>query len=82
MVMEKERFSAPVASYALAAFRLVAKADGRDFEVALEDVMLEYVAAWDRSHPGLQPEAMAHCRDSVERNRESMKLLAQVEQGK
>ena len=82
MVTEKEQFSASVATESLAAFRMIAKAEGRDFETALEDAMLEYVVAWQRSHPGVQPEAMAHYRDSVERNRKLIELLAQAEQRK
>ena len=82
MATEKEHFSASAAPETLAAFRLVAKADGRDFETALEGAILEYVAAWERSHPGVQPDAMAHYRDSVERNRKLIELLAQAEQRK
>ena len=82
MVAEKEPYSASVAAETLAAFRLVAKADGRDFETALEDAMLEYVAAWERSHPGVRPEVLAHYRDSLERNRKLYELLAQAEQRK
>ena len=82
MVTEKEQFSASVATESLAAFRMIAKAEGRDFETALEDAMLEYAVAWQRSHPGVQPEAMAHYRDSLERNRQLYELLAQSEQRK
>jgi acyl-CoA reductase-like NAD-dependent aldehyde dehydrogenase len=82
MVAEKEQFSTAVAPETLAAFRLIAKAEGHDFETALEDAMREYVAAWERNHPGVRPEAMAHYRDSVERNRKLMELLAQAEQRK
>ena len=82
MAAEKEQFSASVASATLAAFRSVAKADGRDFQVALEGAMLEYVAAWERVRPGVRPEVLAHYRDSLERNRTLYELLAQAEQRK
>ena len=82
MIVEREQFSVAVAPETLAAFRMIARAGGRDFETALEDAMLEHVAEWLRSHPGVQPGAMAHYRDSVERNRKLMELLAQAEQRK
>lgn len=82
MVGEKEQFSALVAAEALAAFRTVAKAKDREFEAALEDVMLDYVAAWKRSHPGVRPEVLGHYRDSLGRNRKLYELLAQAEQRK
>ena len=79
MVTEKEQFTVSVATDVLAAFRKVAKANGYDFETALEDAMRDYVAAWKRQHPGVRPEVMAHYRDSLERNRKLMELLAQAE---
>ena len=79
MAGEKEQFSASVATDVLAAFRTVAKAEGRDFEAALEDAMREYIAAWKRSHPGVRLEVIAHFRDSLERNRKLYELLAQAE---
>ena len=82
MVTEKERFSASVVSDTLAAFRMVVRAGDHDVETALEDTTLEYGAAWERNHPGVEPETIAHYRDSVERNRKLMELPAQAEQRK
>jgi acyl-CoA reductase-like NAD-dependent aldehyde dehydrogenase len=82
MVVGNQQFSASVVPETLAAFRLIARAEGRDFETALEDAMLEYAAAWQRSHPGVRPDVIAHYRDSLERNRKLMELLAQAEQRK
>ena len=46
MAAENQQSYASVAPETLAAFRLIARAEGHDFETALEDAMLEYVAAW------------------------------------
>ena len=75
MVTTKEQFSGRAAPELLAAMRSIARAEGRDFEAALEDAMREYVA--NRRQPKVQPEAMAHFRDSLERNRHLYELLAQ-----
>ena len=75
MVTTKERFSARAAPELLTAMRSIAQAEGRDFEAALEDAMREYV--FNRGEPKVQPEAMAHFRDSLERNRRLYELLAQ-----
>ena len=75
MVTAKERFSGQAAPELLAAMRSIAQAEGRDFEAALEEAMQEYVA--NREEPKIQPEAMAHFRASLERNRQLYELLAQ-----
>ena len=75
MVTAKERFSSQAAPELLAAMRSIAQAEGRDFEATLEEAMREYVA--NREEPKIQPEAMAHFRASLERNRQLYELLAQ-----
>ena len=75
MVTAKERFSGQAAPELLAAMRSIAQAEGRDFEAALEEAMREYVA--NREEAKIQPEAMAHFRASLERNRQLYELLAQ-----
>ena len=75
MATTKEQFSGQAAPELLAALRSIARAEGRDFEATLEDALREYVA--NREGAKVQPEAMAHFRDSLERNRRLYKLLAQ-----
>ena len=75
MTTAKERFSGQAAPELLAALRSIARAEGRDFETALEDAMREYVA--NRGESKVQPDAMAHFRASLERNRRLYELLAQ-----
>ena len=75
MTTAKERFSGQAAPELLAALRSIARAEGRDFEAALEDAIQEYVA--NRRETKVQPEAMAHFRDSLERNRRLYELLSQ-----
>ena len=75
MVTAKEQFSGRAAPELLAAMRSIARAEGRDFEAALEDAMREYVA--NRDEAKVRPEVMAHFRDSLERNRHLYELLAQ-----
>ena len=75
MVTTKEQFSGRAAPELLAAMRSIAHTEGRDFEATLEDAMREYVASREESN--VQPEAMAHFRASLERNRRLYELLAQ-----
>ena len=82
MATAKEQFTASVDPDLLATMRKVARAEGKDFDSAIEDAMRDYVAAWERRHTGVRPEVMAHYRDSLERNRKLMELLAQAERRK
>ena len=77
MVTAKEQFSGQASPELLASIREIGRAEGRDFEAALEDAMREYIVRWQTQHPGVQPEALGHFRDSLERNRKLMELLAQ-----
>ena len=71
----KEQFSGQASPELLASIREIARAEGRDFETALEDAIRLYVecSAEERTHQ----EAMAHYRASVEKNRRLAELLAQ-----
>ena len=71
----KERFSAQAAPELLAAMRQIAHVRGHEFEAVLEDAMQEYIERQEQ--PGVQSEAMAHFRASLERNRRLYELLAQ-----
>ena len=75
MATTKEQFSGQAAPELLAAMRSIAEAKGCDFEAALEEAMQEYVAS--QSPDKKQPEAVAHFRASLERNRRLYELLAQ-----
>lgn len=79
MVTAKEQFTSHAAPELLAAMRQIARADGMNFDDALENAMQEYIAAWERSHPGVRPDVMALYRDSLDRNRKLYELLAQAE---
>ncbi len=75
MARTKEQFSGQASPELLAAMRSIARAKGCDFEAALEEAMQEYVAS--QSAEKVQPEAVAHFRASLERNRRLYELLAQ-----
>ena len=59
----------------LALIRKIARAEGRDFESTLEDAMRLYVEC--KTANEVQPDAIAHFRTSLERNRRLYELLAQ-----
>ncbi len=70
----RKKFSSQVAPELLAAMREIARSDGRHFQSVLEDAMTGYIAT--RARQKVRPEAMAHYRASVERNRLLAELLA------
>ena len=80
MVTAKEQFSGQAPPELLASIREIAHAEGRDFEAALEDALRLYVEF--KTSNEAQPDAIAHFRYSLERNRKLMGLLAQAEQRK
>ena len=69
----REKFSSQAAPE-LAAMREIARSDGSHFQSVLEDAMTGYIAT--RARQKVRPEAMAHYRASVERNRLLAELLA------
>ena len=71
----KEQFTVSAAPELLASVREIARAEGRDFEAALEDAMRLYVEC--KTSNDVQPDAVAHFRQSLERNRRLYELLAQ-----
>ncbi|CAI8019534.1 hypothetical protein GBAR_LOCUS11740 [Geodia barretti] len=73
----KEQFTGRAAPELLAAMREIAREEGRDCDAVLEEAMRLYIAKWRVNRPGVRPEVMAHYRDSLERNRRLMELLAQ-----
>ena len=75
MAETKEQFSGRAAPELLAAMRSIAQGKGWDFEATLEGAMHEYVA--NQSADKQQPDAVAHFRHSLERNRRLYELLAQ-----
>ena len=75
MVTAKERFSGQAEPELLAAMRRIAQAEGQDFEAALEEAMQEYIA--NRQDTKVRPEVMAHFRNSLEKNRLLVELLAE-----
>ena len=75
MVTGKEPFSGQAPPELLASIREIALAEGRDFEAALEDALRLYVEC--KTSNDVQPDAIAHFRHSLERNRRLYELLAQ-----
>ena len=71
----KEQFSGQASPELLASIREIARAEGRDFEAALEDAIRLYVEC--KTGNEVQPDAIAHFRYSLERNRRLYELLAQ-----
>ncbi len=63
----------------LVSIREMARAEGRDFEAALEDAMRLYVEC--KTGDDVRPDAIAHFRTSFERNRRVYELLAQSRSG-
>ena len=75
MVTAKEQFTGQASPALLASLREIAGSEGRDFEATLEDAMRLYVECKTSSE--VQPDAVAHFRSSLERNRRIYDLLAQ-----
>ena len=75
MATAPEKFSSQADPELLAVMRRIARQEGRDFHTVLEEAMREY--AEKRNGDGVQSEAMAHFRASLERNRRLYELLAQ-----
>ena len=75
MVASREKFSSQAAPELLEAVREIARKEGRQFQVVLEDALRNYVESKEQQK--VRPEVMAHFRASVERNRRLIELLAQ-----
>ena len=75
MVAYREKFSSQAAPELLEAVREIARKEGRQFQVVLEDALREYITNRDQQKPN--PVFMAHARASMERNRRLLELLAQ-----
>ncbi len=71
----REKFSSRAAPELLSRMREIARSDGRHFQAVLEDAMSAYIES--RGRGKVRPEVMAHFRDSIERNRRLLELLAQ-----
>jgi hypothetical protein len=55
--------------------REIARKEGRQFQVVLEDALREYIET--REQHKVRSEVMAHFRASVEKNRRLLELLSQ-----
>ena len=75
MVAYREKFSSQASPELLKTMREIARKEGRQFQVVLEDALREYIES--REQQKVRPEVMAHFRASVERNRRLLELLAQ-----
>ena len=75
MVTSPEKFTSQAAPQLLAEVRGIARREGREFEEVLEEAMQDYVEKHNSTRA--QPEAIAHFRASLEKNRLLYELLAQ-----
>ena len=75
MVASREKFSSQAAPELLEAVREIARKEGRQFQVVLEDALRGYIES--REQGKVRPEVMAHYQASVEKNRRLAELLAQ-----
>ena len=76
MVASREKFSSQAAPELLEAVREIARKEGRQFQVVLEDALREYIT--NRDQQKVQPEcSWPIIRASMERNRRLLELLAQ-----
>ena len=75
MAARRQKFSSQASPELLSAMREIARSDGRHFQAVLEEAMSGYIVA--RKQGEVRPEVMAHYRESVEKNRQLYKLLAQ-----
>ena len=75
MDMQSVKFSSQASPETLAAMREIARIEGCQFQVVVQEAMEEYIANRNRETP--RPEVMAHFRASVERNRRLMELLSE-----
>ena len=75
MVAQREKFSSQADPELLNAVREIARREGRQFQVVLEDALRNYVESKEQQK--VRPEVMAHYQASVEKNRRLAELLAQ-----
>ena len=75
MVTAKEQFTGQAPPELPDSLREITRAEGRYFEATLENAIRLYVEC--KIGNGVQPDAIAHFRSSLERNRRLYELLAQ-----
>ena len=75
MSTRMQKFSSQADPKLLASLRKIAQQDGRHFQAVLEDAMRDYIEARRQDKP--RASVMAHFQDSLEKNRELYKLLAE-----
>lgn len=70
----REKFSSQADPEVLTAIRNIAREEGRQFQVVLEEAMREYIENREQQKP--RASVMAHFQASVEKNRRLGELLA------
>lgn len=75
MGVPRLKYSSQAARELLLAMREIACDEGWQFQDVMEEAMEEFIAIRNRERP--RPEAVAHFRASVERNRRLMELPAE-----
>lgn len=70
----REKFSSQADPEVLTAIRDIAREEGRQFQVVLEEAMREYIENREQQKP--RASVMAHFQASVEKNRRLGELLA------
>ena len=76
MVAQREKFSSQAAPELLTGMREIARKEGRQFQVVMEEAMANYIEA--KNAGKIRPQFMAHFRASLERNRRLGELLAKT----
>lgn len=74
MIARREKFSSQADPELLAALREIAKKEGRQFQVVLEEAMRDYIERRPQKKP--RASVMSHFQGSVEKNRRLGELLA------
>ncbi len=74
MAPHRQKFSSQAEENLLRSLREIAKAEGRQFQIVLEEAMREYIERKSGERP--KEAVMARFRASVERNRRLGELLA------
>ena len=73
MVVAREKFSSQASPDLLEGMREIARKEGRQFQVVLEDAMSAYIES--KQQERVRPDTMAHFYASLERNRRLIELL-------
>ena len=75
MAVARQKFSSQAPPEILDGMREIARREGRQFQMVLEEAMRHYIE--DKNSGNIRPEVMEHFQASVDRNDRLYDLLAQ-----